>query len=170
MKTTEYNSEVLMAAGAVITVNRADVAELRARTLKNARGRMRLCAHPSLESKVHEMLIVHTAETYVRPHRHLGKSESFHIIEGTAEIILFSDLGDIQQIIPVGDYASGRIFYYRLSEPLFHSLVITSGVLIFHEVTSGPFVRPETEPAPWAPDESDTPAVAAFMARIKKQV
>ncbi|MBI2442224.1 MAG: WbuC family cupin fold metalloprotein [Lentisphaerae bacterium] len=169
MKTTEYNAEVLIAAGPVVTVNRADVAELRERALRTKRGRMRLCAHNSLESKVHEMLIVHTAATYVRPHRHLGKSESFHIIEGTAEIILFGDQGAVRQVISMGDYASRRIFYYRLAEAVYHSLVITSPVLVFHEVTSGPLVRSETEAAPWAPDESDGPAVKAFMEKLRKQ-
>lgn len=168
MKTTEHSPEVLIAAEPVVTVNRADVDRLCARALRNARRRMRLCTHPSNDSKVHEMLIVHTPETYVRPHKHLDKSESFHIIKGSADVIIFSDTGSIQQIISMGDYASGRIFYYRLSEPLFHSLVITSDVLIFHEATNGPFVRSETVFAPWAPDESDTLAVQKFIERLKK--
>lgn len=170
MKTTKQNEEVLIAAEPVVSVNRADVAELVAQALRNARGRMRLCAHSTPESKVHEMLIVHTRETYVRPHKHVAKSESFHIIQGTAEVILFSDSGDIAQVIPMGDCASGRAFYYRLSEELYHSLVITSDVLVFHEVTSGPFIRSETMLAPWAPDENDPAAVQAFMERIRKRV
>lgn len=170
MKTKEHSPEVWIAADEVVTVNREDIDQLCARAFQNARRRMRLCAHPSNVSKVHEMLIVHTPETYVRPHKHLDKSESFHIVRGTADVIIFSDTGSIQQVIAMGDYATGRIFYYRLSEPLYHSLVITSDVLIFHEVTNGPFVRSETTFAPWAPDESDPAVVQAFMDRIKRQL
>lgn len=169
MKTTEHNQEVWIVAEPIVRVTCDDVAQLRQRALQNARRRMRLCAHPSADSKVHEMLIVHTRETYVRPHKHLDKSESFHIIEGTADILLFSEAGNVQRIIPMGDYASGRVFYYRLSEPLYHSLIITSDVIVFHEVTGGPFIRAETIFAPWAPDESDPAAVQVFMERLKKR-
>lgn len=170
MKTTEYNPEVLYAAEPVVTVTSADVDRLCARALHNARRRMRLCAHPAIDSKVHEMLIVHTPETYVHPHKHLDKSESFHIVAGTAEVILFDENGAIQQVVPMGDYASGRIFYYRVSKPLYHSLIITSDVLVFHEVTSGPFVRTESVFAPWAPDEGDPVAVKAFLEDIKRKI
>ena len=170
MKTTEHSPEVWIAVDPVVTVTSADVDQLRARALHNARRRMRLCAHSAIDSKVHEMLIVHTPETYVRPHKHIDKSESFHIIAGTAEIILFGETGAIQQVVPMGDYASGRIFYYRISQPVYHSLIITSDMLVFHEVTSGPFVRTESVFAPWAPDESDPVAVKVFMEDIKRKI
>lgn len=168
MKTTEHNKEVWITAESVVTVNRADIEQLRNRALQNARRRMRLCAHPCADSKVHEMLIVHARETYVRPHKHLDKSESFHVVEGTADVLVFSDSGAVQRVISMGDYASGRVFYYRLAEPLYHSLIITSDVIVFHEVTNGPFVRSATVFAPWAPDESDLPTVQKFMERLKK--
>jgi len=168
VKTYEHNQEVLIAAEPVVTVTRVDVDQLRVRALQNVRRRMRLCAHPAIDSKVHEMLIVHARDTYVRPHKHLGKSESFHIVEGTANVLLFSDSGAVQRVISMGDYASGRVFYYRLAEPLYHSLIITSDVIVFHEVTSGPFKRDETVFAPWAPDESDPAAVQKFIERLKK--
>ncbi|MCX6992226.1 MAG: WbuC family cupin fold metalloprotein [Kiritimatiellaeota bacterium] len=170
MNTYEQNPEVLIAAEPLVTVTSVDVDQLCARALHNVRRRMRLCAHPAIDSKVHEMLIVHTPETYVRPHKHIGKSESFHIVAGTADVILFDENGAIQQVVPMGDYASGRIFYYRVSGPLYHSLVITSDVLVFHEVTNGPFVRTESVFAPWAPDESDPVAVKAFLEDIKRKI
>lgn len=169
MKKYEHNQEVLVATEPVVTVNRAAVDQLRAQAFRNTRRRMRLCAHPAVDSKVHEMLIVHTRDTYVRPHKHIGKSESFHIIEGAADMLLFSDSGAVQRVISMGDYASGHVFYYRISEPYYHSLVITSDVLVFHEVTCGPFKRDETVFAPWAPDESDPSAVRKFMEGLKKR-
>ena len=44
------------------------------------RKRIRICAHPSSKNAVHDMLIVHFRDTYVRPHKHLNKDETFHLI------------------------------------------------------------------------------------------
>ena len=45
-------------------------------------------------------------------------------------------------IVPLGQPGSGRPFYYRMSKPFFHTLIIRSELLIVHEITNGPF-RPE---------------------------
>ena len=68
-----------------------DVLKHAART--NSKRRARFCAHPSAEARQHDMLIVSHRDTYVAPHRHFDKSESFLILEGSATIILFDDRG-----------------------------------------------------------------------------
>ncbi len=118
-------------------------------------GRARLCAHRSSGASVHEMIIVMQRGTYVRPHRHQGKSESFHVIAGRASVLLFSETGNVEQMIPLGDYASGLCFYCRLDEPVFHSVVVTSDTFIMHETTNGPFDRAQTEFASWSPPDQD---------------
>src|SRR3990167_860486 len=99
---------------------------------KNQRGRSRLCTHKDINDVVHEMLIVHTNDVYVRPHKHIKKIESFYIIKGQCDIIVFKDNGDIDGIIKMGEYGSGRNIYYRLNAPVFHSLIIHSEILVFH--------------------------------------
>jgi cupin fold WbuC family metalloprotein len=116
------------------------------------------------------MFIVHTRSTYVRPHKHLGKSESFHVLEGRADVVIFDDEGHIVEVIQTGDYGSRFPFYYRLSTPLFHTLLIRSAFLLFHESTGGPFVRSDTQFAPWSPDESSKPETVAFMERLEELV
>lgn len=115
MRTKPFNSEVLYPDEPTVQVTHADVAWLKAQAAQNERRRIRLCAHKNIDDSLHEMLIVHTRDIYVRPHKHLNKSESFHVIEGQVDVILFSDDGKITDVIQMSDYASGCCFYYRMA-------------------------------------------------------
>lgn len=89
-------------------------------------------------------------------------------MEGQVDVVLFDDKGSIAQVIRMGDYASGRTFYYRLAIPVFHMLLIRSDIVVFHETTNGPFNRAETEFADWSPEEADTPATLNYMIRVSQ--
>ena len=78
-----------------------------AKALGNTRERVRLCTHQSVEDAVHEMLIVHIKGTYIRPHKHPNKSESFHIIEGNLDVVVFDDAGDLLEVIDQWGNAGG---------------------------------------------------------------
>jgi cupin fold WbuC family metalloprotein len=137
--------------------------------LKNPRQRIRLCTHGSTEHKLHEMFIVHTSECYVRPHKHIDKCESMSILEGEVDVVLFHENGTIQQVIKMGSVSSGRCFYYRLSKPVYHMLLIRSQFLIFHEVTEGPLLREKTIFPNWAPEEQN-PNQKAFVCQIESSI
>jgi len=125
-----------------------------------------LCTHRNTEDLLHEMFIVHTRDAYIRPHKHLGKPESFHIIEGTVDVFVFEEDGRVREVIKMGEYLSGRPFYYRINDPLYHTLIIRSDVLVFHETTSGPFNRADAIFAPWAPEESNPVGYEVFMGKL----
>lgn len=167
MQARELNEEVLFAEGPLVELTFADVAELKRRAATTPRRRIRICAHPSDAASLHEMLIVHARGGYVRPHKHLDKSESVHVVEGAADLFLFDDDGGVTERIPLGDYASDRRFYYRLDAPVYHSLVIRSEHFVMHEVTSGPFRREQTVFPPWAPEEGDAAGIAAFATTLE---
>jgi cupin fold WbuC family metalloprotein len=164
------SSEVRYATDAVVLVDAGDVAGLKRAAVENSRRRIRLCAHHSVDDRLHEMLIVHTSDTYVRPHKHIGKSESFHVVEGDVDVVVFDDDGDVTEVIRMGAFASGRPFYYRIAEPLFHTLLIRSEILVFHETTSGPFRRADTVFAPWAPADGDAAAVHRYLAELEARL
>jgi len=166
MHTKLESPEVLYADERIVTVDAAGISEMRLAADKNERRRIRLCAHRGVEDPLHEMLIVHAKDTYVRPHKHLGKSESFHVIEGEADVVMFDDQGMVTDVIQVGPFSSGRPFFYRIADPLFHTLLIRSAVLVFHETTRGPFRRTETVFAPWAPDEGRVDEIGRFLRRL----
>jgi cupin fold WbuC family metalloprotein len=162
----KLNDEVLCATQAIVQVDGQDIDELVARSRENARQRIRICAHRNAADAVHDMFIVHPRGAYVHPHKHPGKSESFHVVAGAVDVVLFDDEGRVLKIIPLGDYRSGRSFFYRLSAPFYHTLRIHSEVVVFHEVTNGPFNRADTVFAPWAPFESEVEAVRAYLQRL----
>ena len=45
------------------------------------------------------MFIFHRKGTYVRHHKHLSKAESFHLVEGEADILLFDEQGNLNKVI-----------------------------------------------------------------------
>ena len=167
MKTTIFNNEVLYAEDSIVQIDSLDIAELKLKAKKNPRKRIRVCAHKNIDENIHEMLIVHEKNCYVRPHKHTGKTESFHIIEGKADVILFHEDGSIDQVISMGEITTGLKFYYRLPPFRFHTLLIHSDVLVFHEVTNGPFRPEDTILAPWSPEEIDEHKVSQYMVKLK---
>ncbi|MEY3775468.1 MAG: hypothetical protein RLZZ129_2248 [Verrucomicrobiota bacterium] len=138
------------------------VARLRAEVRLSTRMRNRYTAHAFSTDTLHEMLICLHADGYVRPHRHHGKAESLHVVEGFADLILFSKDGAIDRVVPLGPYGSGRTWYVRLSLPVYHTLVLRGEDFIFQETTLGPFKREDTEMAPWAPEEGNVLGIANY--------
>ena len=57
--------------------------------------RARICLHKNEKDRLHEMIIILSKETYIRPHKHLNKAESLHVIEGTADVIFFNNKGKV---------------------------------------------------------------------------
>ncbi len=166
----EYNAEVLYAEDPIVQVDRRDIEFLVERALQNPRKRIRLCAHKDTTDALHEMLIVHARDCYVRPHKHLAKSEAFHVIQGLVDIVLLDDTGRIVEVVKMGDYASGRSFYYRLADPLYHTLLIRSDHVVFHEITNGPFKREDTIFAEWSPAAEDAVGAKRFMEELACRV
>jgi len=161
MKMRSESDEVLYPDDPVVTLQWADLEEMKARAQRNPRKRIRFCSHRSPDDALHEMFIIHTDETHVRPHKHLGKAESFSVLEGAVDVILFDDDGEVTDVFPMGIRGSSKPFYYRLADPIYHTLHIKTPFLVFHEVTSGPFVREQSQFAPWAREQLDVKPYAS---------
>jgi cupin fold WbuC family metalloprotein len=166
VQTRRVNDEVYVADEPIVKVTRRDVEWLKGLAGGTKRRRVRLCAHKEAKNTLHEMLIVLNGTTYVRPHKHRGKSESFHVVEGVLSVVVFTEEGQVREVIRLGEYASGRQFYYRLEEPAFHTVLIESASAVIHETTNGPFDRKETEFAPWAPAEEDAEAGRRYLKQL----
>lgn len=170
MNLRKVNDEVFIAEDAIVRLGDAEIAFLKQQAQVSPRKRARICAHKTNDDALHEMVIAISADSYIHPHRHVGKSESFHIVDGEVDIAVFDDTGELSEVIQLGAPASGRCFYYRLSESAFHTLLIRSDFLIVHEVTNGPFDRDRTVLAPFAPTEDREAEARAYMQRVSAQV
>ena len=170
MKWVKKNEEVFYPKQTdIIEVAKQDIDYLIQEAQKNIRKRARYCTHSSAEDDVHEMIIYHKKGTYIRPHKHIGKTESFHLIDGETDVVFFDDEGKIEHVLSLGVYASGKPFYYRIPESVYHSQIFRKNTL-FHEVTKGPFEKDETVFPRWAPEEDKHSLVNEYMKKLNLQV
>jgi len=166
----QESPEVYYSDARVVLAGHEDVAFVKAAAAANPRGRARLCTHRGTDDALHEMLIVHRRDVYVRPHAHIGKSESFLVIEGEAVAVLFHESGGIERAVEMAPFGAGRSFYYRMPDGVFHTLLIRSEWLVFHEATTGPFDRATTAFPHWAPDGSDAGAARDYLDSLWRAV
>jgi cupin fold WbuC family metalloprotein len=143
--------EVIFSKSQTIKVRNEDLNILSINARKSLFNKSRFCCHKNAKDPLHEMIIFHKRDYYVRPHKHTHSSESIHIIKGKVDIFLFKNNGEILDIISMGDLQSNKIFYYRIKKNVYHSLFIKSPELIFHETTLGPFMKKNTIFARWSP-------------------
>ncbi len=173
----------------IITFGLEQLDELKAKALAAPLKRARINLHEHLTDRVQEMVIAEHHTTYVRPHRHPGRLESFHVIEGSLTVVLFDDAGGIVEKVPLGEVpwklktfhevgGSGlrrvpqgapRPILYRQRESHWHTLLIESEFAVIHEVVEGPFPY-ETEWAPWSPRPEDAEAVEQFKAELRRKI
>lgn len=169
MKYTTVNDEVLYTDEKVTTLSSGDMDSLAAMASENERKRIRLCTHENAESVLHEMFIIHERGAYVRPHGHRTRDESFHVLSGKADIVIFDEVGKLTKVIHLGDYASGKDFYCRLPKQTLHMVIIRSEVLVFCEATLGPFNPDDVVYPDWAPADGHE-SVWEYVADVTRQI
>ena len=143
---------------------------LKTKASRLPRRRCRICFHETPSAPTHEMLIVHHRSCYVRPHRHIGNAESLTVIEGLADLVLFSEQGSVASVHSMGAPGGTSPHYCRMPDNTWHSLIIKSEWLVFFEVVKGPFNPSSSEFATWAPDESDATIVAEYMQNTRADI
>ena len=170
MKWVKQNSEVLYPnEGDILGIAKSDIVDLLQVASENDRQRARYCAHGSIEDAVHEMFIYHRKGAYIRPHKHLGKAESFHLIEGEAYVVFFDEKGNIVNVLSLGSYESGKTFYYRLPGSVYHTQIFSEDT-VFHETTRGPLEKQNTIFPEWAPPEEEDALVCEYVKKLKLQL
>ena len=117
-------------------------------------NKSRICIHKNDRENIHEMMVFHKKGSYVRPHKHLNKLESFFVISGEVTLVVFNTKGIPMKKIEMGDYFSGKIFFYKMKKNYFHTQIIKKDTL-FKEVTNGPFKKKKTLHAKWSPKDKD---------------
>ncbi len=167
----QISDDVFVATDEIVSFGAAAVDFIRERAAASKRGRARICAHKSPDDRLHEMLIAMRSDTYICPHRHRDKVESFHLIDGSADIVLITDDGGVDDVIELGP---GANLYYRLGVSRYHTVLINSPLLVIHEVTNGPFDPADSDFAKFSPPESADPAcrasIESYVAALRSRV
>lgn len=125
--------------------------------------RARICFHRDSSDLIHEMIITFYKDTYVRPHKHVSKTESYLVIDGEIEIIFFDDLGNINKRVPMGNYASDKIFYLKSISNEWHTVIIKTDFATILEVTNGPFIANDCLFASWSPEITDIKGAKEYI-------
>ncbi|HUE00423.1 MAG TPA: WbuC family cupin fold metalloprotein [Bryobacteraceae bacterium] len=129
------------------------------------RRRMNHNFHSGPVDNPHRFLNVLLRGTYVRPHRHSAppKPESFLVLEGMADVILFDDGGSITARYSLGaETPEGHLWGVDLPPGVWHTVLPRTARAVCFEVKPGPW-EPATDKefAPWAPPE-DSPSAAEY--------
>ncbi len=170
MEMREISPEVYVADDPIVNIGASDIRLLQQRVQASERKRVRVCTHKDVEENLHEMFVVYVRETYIRANKHLGKDESLHIIHGAADFVFFDEHGKATDLVELGEYDSGREFYVRVPDSIYHTLIIRSEAIVIHEATPGPFRPADTLYAPWAPEEGDSAGIAAFTEQLEASI
>jgi len=163
--------EVAYTDGGFFAASPDHVEALKTMAQASCKRRARLCFHSGPDARQQEMLIVMAGDAYVRPHRHLNKSETLTVFEGCADCLLFDEDGAVTDSYTMAhNNTCDGFFFYRMPPRMFHTLRFRSEWFVFLETTRGPFNRADSEVASFAPSE-DCPAdglawMAASVGRI----
>jgi len=140
------------------------------RVKENARRepkrRARLNLHHSEEDPVQEMLIAFCKDSLNAPHRHRGKSESIHVIEGRALVVFFDDGGRVTRRLHLGPPGGRLPSLYRLAAPTWHTVIPLDDIVVIHETASGPFSPDNELPPAWVP--RDEGSLRAFISGLRQ--
>ncbi len=166
----KINDQVFYTKSTITSISHDEISFLKLNADKSVKKRIRICTHLNEKDNLQEMFVALSKKTYIRPHRHHNKSESLHVIYGSADVIFFDDNGNINKIISLSKDSPNSFFYYRVDKPIYHTFVIKSDCFIFHETTQGPFKKIDTEYAPWSPKENENDKIIIFNAQIKQKM
>ncbi|HAB36644.1 MAG TPA: cupin fold metalloprotein, WbuC family [Rhodobacteraceae bacterium] len=171
MNLIKKTSEVYLAPGPIAAIGSREINFLRQEVAINQKGRLRINFHHENSDPLHEMIIAIRPDSYIRPHKHPDKSEAFHVIYGVVDVVIFEDDGTIREVVSLAAKDEIKAFYYRMSRPFFHTLIIYSDLLVVHEITNGPFVKDGTKFGSFAPKESaNASTITAWKNELMERV
>ena len=102
---------------------------------KKEKKDIRICLHTNTQLKHHDMIILQQSKNFYTPHKHLLKSETYHIIKGTMVCVLFNEKGIIKKFCKLK-----KSDIFRTPKNVFHTIMPVSKFVIYHESKNGPFV------------------------------
>jgi len=140
------------------------IADLVARGVKIGEG-IRLCLHEGPDALLHDMIVVQYAGQYFRPHKHLEKGESYHMIKGEMGVAIFDDEGKVVDICRMD---TSDITVYGVGTGMYHTNFPLTEAVVYHESRPGPFTSGDSVFAPWGPDGDDEAEASRFVAELTR--
>lgn len=132
---------------------------------ENPRLRMNYNFHAEMDAPIHRLLNALEPGTYLPPHRHRDKEETYLVLRGSLLAFFYDEAGDVTEKVLLNP-SEGK---YGLEIPpcTWHSIVALESSTVIFEIKKGPYspLSPE-DLASWAPAASDEEGAKAFMKRM----
>ncbi len=145
-------------------------------TLENLRAKLQehpiqgvqLCMRPNSCSPAPEMIVAHSKHGYIRPHKHQERRESFQMLVGALDLVIFEEGGRVREVVHMDADHCKKSLFTHLTQPVFHTIIIRSEYAVFHESLSGPAEAEDIVYADWAPslDEDGEAACEDYRKRL----
>ena len=120
-----------------VSININTIQELKSLSQRLGKKDIRICLHSDRNSDLHNMInLIYKKEEDI-PHKHILKSESYHIIEGRMTITTYDEYG---VVIDKCLLNSNKTFLYRVCKDTFHTAIPDTEYVIVHETRPGPFL------------------------------
>lgn len=120
--------------------------------VKDAPGAtVRINLHPGPEAPVHDMIIAQSAGGRPYVHKHLGREETYHMIEGRMRLDFFDASGKPSSSHLLGGPGTGLPLIVRVPKGVWHASVAETPCVVFHESRPGPFDGADTVFPDWKP-------------------
>jgi cupin fold WbuC family metalloprotein len=139
--------------------------ELAERATASPRKRAHHTVHASADDRVQRFFVSADRHSYIRPHRHLTRSELVLVLRGRIDVITFAESGGVTERRAVGE-GTGALGYETPSGT-WHTLIVQTDSATFLEIKEGPYdSKTAAEFAAWAPPEGDA-AVSAYLEQLR---
>lgn len=128
--------------------------QLIANACASERLRYHLNLHRSYDDPVQRVVIALARGTYIPPHYHEFNHqwESFNLIEGKVNVIIFNFRGVVTDVITLSQ--STGVFGVELEPGTIHTICCASDNAVIMEIKEGPFNPEKAKVIPiWSPDE-----------------
>jgi cupin fold WbuC family metalloprotein len=140
--------------------------QLKEHSQSNSNCNVRISLHTSPGAAFHEMVILEHSGGFYRPHKHLHKGESCHIIEGAIAMFRFGEDGSVENYWVLDEKEN---YIARVSANHWHTVFPLSDYVIYHESKPGPFLKDKDSIYPdWAPDGTDPEKAEEYMQSLKQ--
>ena len=147
-----------------LTLNKKLISRIKKIAFKTKKN-IRISLHRSPNEEFHNIIIFHWNSTYYKPHKHLYKEETCHMIEGSQRVIT---LDSHAKIIADHKLNSKNNLIFKIKKNTIHTAVILSKYVIFHESKPGPYLGDKDSIFPkWAPKEDDHKGIKKFFKNLK---
>ncbi|WP_418697464.1 WbuC family cupin fold metalloprotein [Bacteroides sp.] len=136
-----------------------------AQAKENPRLRMNYNFHATMDAPIHRLLNAMEPGTYLPPHRHTDKVESYIVLRGSLLALFYDEAGNVTEKVQLNP-AEGK-FGLEIPPGTWHSVIPLESGTVIYEIKNGPYIPLSPEDmASWAPDPSDVEGAKSFMKRM----